>query len=175
MEANAGLRIVPEQPGDEAAIYAVERAAFGRPGEADLVDALRAQGAVTLSLVARLEGEVVGHVLFSPLNFEPPLAAVKGAGLGPVAVAPDHQGRGIGAELIRRGLETLRLAGYDLVALLGSPAYYARFGFRPAQLWGAHCKFPAPPEDFMMVELTPEGLRGWQGLVQYHPFFDEIT
>jgi putative acetyltransferase len=110
-----------ERDGDRAAVRAVEVAAFGQDVEADIVDALRDDPAWALSLVAELEGEIVGHLLFS--------RGSRGVmTLGPLAVLPSHQRRGIGTALMHGGLA--RIPGP--VVLLGHPAYYTRFGFRPA-------------------------------------------
>lgn len=121
-----------ERPEDVAAIGAVTTAAFlGRPyssqTEALIVDALRAAGALTLSLVAEADGQVVGHIAFSPVDIE----VSDGAwyGLGPVSVAPDHQSEGVGQLLIREGLARLEASGAAGCVLLGSPKYYERFGF----------------------------------------------
>lgn len=92
-----------------------------------MVRALRAAGDLTLSLVAEDEGEIVGHVAFSP-------ATVDGRhdgwfGLGPVSVHPDRQRQGIGKLLIEHGLDLLRDAGANGCALIGNPAIYSRLGF----------------------------------------------
>ncbi|HET8759135.1 MAG TPA: N-acetyltransferase [Solirubrobacteraceae bacterium] len=110
-----------ERDGDRAAVRAVEIAAFGRDVEADIVDALRGDPACALSLVAELDGEIVGHVLLH--------RGSRGVTtLGPLAVLPSHQRRGIGTALMHGALA--RIPGP--VVLLGHPDYYRRFGFRPA-------------------------------------------
>jgi putative acetyltransferase len=168
------LIIAREAPRFFSQIDAVEQAAFGRPQEARLVAALREMGSITLSLIALLDEGVTGHVLFSPVTLEPEITKVRGAGLGPLAVSPAYQRSGIGGQLILAGLEELRRDGFDLVVVLGDPAYYARFGFEPAVHYGARCTFPAPVEDFMLLELSPGVLQGWQGLVRYPPEFDKV-
>jgi putative acetyltransferase len=128
----ASTEIRPERPADVEAIAAVTRAAFAgaphRSGtEAAIVDALRAAGALTLSLVATEDGRIVGHAAFSPVG----IAGGDGAwfGLGPVSVEPSRQRRGIGRALVTRGLERLRELGASGCVVLGDPAYYGRFGF----------------------------------------------
>ncbi|HWA44882.1 MAG TPA: N-acetyltransferase [Hypericibacter adhaerens] len=126
------MDIRPEAAGDAEAIRRVTRAAFegkaySRQTEAAIIDALRAAGALTISLVAVEEGEILGHVAFSPV-------AVGGIdrgwyGLGPVAVRPDRQRQGIGQALIREGLRRIRQRSAAGVILVGDPGYYARFGF----------------------------------------------
>ncbi len=116
-----------EQPGDAAAVHAVVLAAFGRPAEADLVTALAADGDVAISLLAEMDGAIVGHVLFSPVA-----APFRALALAPVGVAPAHQRRGIATALIREGIDQARRAGWAAVFVLGDPAYYGRFGFDAA-------------------------------------------
>src|SRR5262245_38064758 len=117
--------IRPERAGDEAAIRAVHRSAFPADAEARLVDRLRANGKARVSLVAEADGLVVGHVLFSPVTVEGRSTCV-GLGLAPLAVAPDHQRRGVGSALVREGLAACRRQGCGFVVVLGHPAYYPR-------------------------------------------------
>lgn len=114
---------------DHAAISLLVAAAFGRPDEAAIVDQVRAAGETLVELVAEIDGEIVGHVLFSRMVCQPPMSA---AGLGPLAVAPALQGRGIGSELTRRGLDACRELGALACVVLGAPAFYGRFGFASA-------------------------------------------
>jgi putative acetyltransferase len=109
-----------ERPGDREAVRHVEEAAFGRSDEADIVDALRGDPAWALSLVAEVDGELVGHLLFSRGD--------RAMTLGPLAVLPQHQRTGVGAALMHEGLARI----HEPIVLLGHPAYYTRFGFRPA-------------------------------------------
>ncbi len=187
-----------EQAVDVAGIRQVNEAAFGRPDEGVLVDALRAAGAVIASLVAEEEGEIIGHILFSPATLDshsqafghlathPPDAAAAPqanavtpetrrpiAALGPMAVAPAHQRRGVGSQLIVAGLELCRAAGYDLVIVLGHTDYYPRFGFRPAPPLGIRWEHGADAH-FMVQELQPRALDGASGVVRYRPEFDNV-
>ncbi len=113
----------PEQPHDIDAIHAVERDAFGREAEALLVDQIRSSDGATLSLVAVDEGQVVGHVLFSPVTIHSETGQSHALGMGPVAVQPGRQRQGIGSGLVRAGLEALCRQGHDLVVVEGDPAY----------------------------------------------------
>lgn len=115
-----------ERPGDREAIHALNHAAFGGADEAGLVDALRRDGDLNLSLVASQGGTVLAHLALSPISAPFPALA-----LAPVAVHPALQGRGIGAALIRAAIAAR--PGYSLI-LLGDPAYYSRFGFAPVDL-----------------------------------------
>jgi len=114
---------------DHPAIRSVVAAAFDRAEEADIVEAVRVDGAALVELVAVEDGETVGHVLFNRMTCRPALFA---AGLAPLAVAPNHQGRGVGTALARAGLGRCRDLGAKACVVLGAPAYYGRFGFSVA-------------------------------------------
>lgn len=164
------MRVRPEEPHDPPAIRAVNEAAFGTPLEADIVDALRARGKARISLVAEARAQVVGHVLFSPVS----LAGHAGlplVGLGPMAVLPAHQRRGIGSALVRRGLEFCRAQRHAAVVVLGHPGYYPRFGFVPASRYRIRSGYDVPDDVFMVVELRPGSLRDVSGTVAYDEAF----
>jgi putative acetyltransferase len=142
-----------ERPEDRAAVRRVEEAAFGRADEADIVDALRADDAWALSLVAEVDGEIVGHLLFSRGD--------RAMTLGPLAVLPAHQRSGVGAALMRQGLARVR----EPVVLLGHPDYYTRFGFHPAAPLGITNQWGIDDPAWMVRgELSP-------GLVRYPAAF----
>jgi putative acetyltransferase len=163
------VRIRPEGADDAAAIHAVNAAAFPTADEADLVDALRAAHAVLLSLVAEADdGAIVGHVLFSPVTIDRPGTSAVAVGLAPMAVAPSHQRRGVGGRLIAAGLDALRAAGEKAVVVLGHPAYYPRFGFRPAADLGLRWE-GGHDDAFFALELVPGALAGPPGVVRYRP------
>ena len=167
------INIRGERKEDFEGVRRVNEAAFGQPAEADLVDTLRSGGAVTVSLVAEVEGQIGGHLFFSPVTVQG-ADDLKAVGLGPMAVLPEHQRRGIGSLLIKQGLEYCRRAGIQEVVVLGHPDYYPRFGFRRASAWGLRCEFDAPDEAFLAIELTPNALSGRAGMVGYHPAFKAI-
>ena len=148
-----------EQPRDHDAVRALHLAAFavdpvtgehraaGEIPEAPLVDELREDAAFLphLSLVARDGGDVVGHLIATRGWLEP--FGTPALGLGPLGVRPDRQGRGVGTVLVHALLAVAEAADERLVALLGSPAYYRRFGFvrstdlgvdPPVPAWGEH-------------------------------------
>jgi putative acetyltransferase len=168
------MLIREELPADIPGIHVVEALAFGRSLEADLVDALRAHGKVTLSLVAEEDGQIIGHVLFSPGHIDGPQGATPLEGMGPVAVHPACQRRGIGSALIRAGLERLRAAGVALVIVEGSPRYYPRFGFQDAAPLGVTCEFNPPPGCFMLQALVPGALTGVSGVAHYAEEFQSV-
>ena len=118
--------------------------AFDQPLEGRIVDALRAHGAVQLSLVAEVEGRVVGHILFSPVTSAG--RRRRASASGPMAVTPEQQRRGVGAALIDAGLARLRAAGCPFVVVLGHHEYYTRFGFVPASRYGMRCEWDVPDE-----------------------------
>ncbi len=167
------LIIRAESSSDIDAVRAVETAAFSRSDEANLVDQIRENGGVTLSLVAEQAGEIVGHSLFSLVT----VGSATAVGLGPVAVMPDLQKQGIGTALIRDGLERCRAMGHELVFLVGHPSYYPRFGFQPALPLGFDCDYVTDKNDhahFMVIELVPGALADYVGYVRYRPEFDGV-
>lgn len=152
----------------------VERAAFGRDGEAALVQRLREDGAATAEWVAEVDGAIVGHVLYSPVSIEHG-GDGSALGLAPVGVLPAWQRQGIGRALIEASLEALRQnARHALVVVLGDPDYYARFGFAPASRVGLHDIYGGG-DAFMALALRPDGLDGPRGRVNYAPAFDLLT
>lgn len=160
--------VLPESMADRGAIDALLLVAFPGPGEAALVLALREAGDLLTSLVALVDDAVVGHVAWSPITVDG--AQRRASGLGPVAVAPSHRRRGIAEALIRAGLEARRAAGDELAVVLGDPAYYARFGFRPASTFGLRDDY-AGGDAFQAMELRPGGAPPGGGEVRYAPAF----
>lgn len=174
--------IRPELPGDIAAIREVTAAAFGRKVEADLVERLRDAGNLTVSLVAEMDGRIVGHAAYSPATVELSRGgSFDAAALGPISVMPDLQTGGIGSELMDRGFAECLALGYDLMFLLGHPSYYPRFGFVPAKALGVRWApdiTDHPNPAFMVKELKPGALaarlNGDTGVFHYSPEFDGL-
>jgi putative acetyltransferase len=169
--------IRPEQPTDYLAIREVNVLAFDhRENEANLVEAIRRtpEFIPTLSLVAEVDGQVVGHVLFSPIIIDTPHGQVPAISLAPIAVSPQYQNQGIGTALIRHGLGECRRLGHRIVVILGHPDYYPRFSFAPASRWGLQSPWPEAGDAFMALELQPGALEGITGLVCYPPIFDDV-
>ncbi len=166
--------IRPEKFEDLGAIRNVNELAFGRPAEADLVDDLRRNGKVLLSLVAEDEGRVVGHILFSPVTIDSGDDQLVGVGLAPLAVLPEFQNRGIGSLLVQGGLDRCRGAGHRFAVVLGHPAYYPRFGFVPASRFRLRCEYDVADEVFMSMELRDGALGNCAGVVKYQAEFNEV-
>ncbi len=142
---------------------AFRTAPFSNQTESAIVDRLRSSDAMSLSLVALKSEEVVGHVAFSPVTIAG--HNLDWYGLGPVAVRPDRQGRGIGQSLIRSGLERLQAQGAAGCVLVGAPEYYGRFGFK---VYPQLTLAGLPPEYFLAL---PFGAGIPNGPVQYHGAF----
>jgi len=162
-----------EEVSDHDAVYAVNASAFESPAEAVLVDTLREHAQPIVSLVAELNGQVVGHIMFSPvlLSGNPDLRMM---GLGPMAVAPDHQRSGVGSALVRAGVEECRQLGFGAIIVLGHPEFYPRFGFTPSSRFAIDSQYEVPEEVFMAMELQPGALSGRTGRVNYHPAFNNL-
>ena len=168
------LIIRPETIEDAQAVYKVEASAFARPAEAELVQKLQQSDVGTISLVACLDDQVVGHILFSPVTVKNNGGEFTAVALGPVAVAPNQQQKGIGSALCHAGLTACLQAGHTLVFVLGHANYYPRFGFVTAAPLGLRCQFDVPDEAFMVAELIPGALLDKRGTVFYHALFSSV-
>lgn len=165
------MKIRYETVGDADGIRAVVTQAFARTAEAELVDALRAADAPRISLVADAAGMIVGHVLFTTVTVRRGEDAWPALALGPLAVLPSHQGRGVGSRLIRAGLDACLAAGQPVVFVVGAPRFYGRFGFVEAAPMGLIWDAGAVGDAWQVAELTPGALRGRTGIVSYRPEF----
>ena len=162
------LIIRPEAPADHAAIYDLTKRAFApmpyaAGDEQDLINQLRDAGALTISLVAELEGRIVGHIAFSPA-----FAADGSEGwyaLGPVSAEPELKHRGIGSAIINAGLDMLRVRDAAGCVLVGNPVYYARFGFLP---FPELCPEGQPAQFFQILPLR---VAEPNVVVGFHPLF----
>lgn len=157
-----------ENPGDSAQIRTLVLSAFegvshSLQNEARILDALRAAGALTLSLVEEVDGKILGHIAFSPVFIE---NKERGwFGLGPLSVAPEAQGKGIGRRLIEKGLDMMRAQGAAGIVLLGDPDFYGKFGFKG----NGSLRLPGvPPTFFLVLPFTTDMI---EGVVSYHKAF----
>ncbi len=165
------VEIREEHPGDVSAIRDLNKHAFGQDQEGNIVDALRSNGAVLLSLVATLNGQVVGHIMYSPIS----VSEVNGAALGPMAVLPAHQRQGIGSELVEAGNRRLEESGCPFIIVVGHAHFYPRFGFRPASTCGITCEWEIPDDVFMVSVLDHAKMGGISGLAKYRPEFSTVS
>lgn len=173
--SSGDVEIRPEEARDRRTIFEVNVRAFPQPAEAKLVDALRAAGVATISLVAERNDRVVGHILFSPARVVGEGAAFVAQGLAPMAVEPACQRGGIGSMLVRAGLDACRREGHAVVFVLGHPEYYPRFGFEPAAQQGLHYEGgPGFDPAFFVAELAVGALAGRRGVVHYRPEFAQL-
>lgn len=159
------VSIREERAADRKSVRLVTEAAFGTSAEAELVERLHADGDVEIALVAEEEGRVVGHILLSRMA-----APVRALGLAPVSVMPERQECGIGSALIRAGLACARDEGWEVVFVLGDPAYYGRFGFTAAAAASFRCAYSGP--HFMALALGEPVPAG--GEVSYAPAFASL-
>jgi putative acetyltransferase len=163
-----------EQDEDIADIRNVNLQAFAGSDEADIIDKLRESGDSVLSLVAYEKGQVVGHVQFSPVLIEHQGTAIQGVGLGPMAVLPDSQRRGIGSDLVETAIGAMTDRSYPFIIVLGHPDYYPRFGFEPALRHGISCQWRGVPDEaFMVLILDAEVMRNVRGQARYLDVFGE--
>ena len=175
------INIRKETPEDYARVIELTEKAFesleiSDHNEGKLVDKLRKAPAFIdeLSLVAELNGQVVGHIIFTPIVIDNGEQQFNSLVLAPVSVLPEFQKMGIGGQLIRAGHQKAKELGFQSAILLGHPEYYQRFGYKPASTWGIKTHYELPSDDvFMAVELTDGTLTGVSGMVVFPPEFGE--
>jgi len=155
-----------ERVDDVASIRHVIEHAFDTTAEANLVERLRAGDKAVVSLAAERAGQVVGHILFSPVSVTHAPQTFRAVGLAPLSVLPEFQQTGIGSALVRDGLAACQEAGCDAVVVLGHVDYYRRFGFSRASDVGLDNEYGAT-DAFMVMELRSGALQGVGGLVRY--------
>ena len=162
------VTIRPESAADAAAIATLNAAAFASVGHSDgsepaIVERLRANGDLALSLVAEDEDGIVGHVAISPVTISD--GSCDWYGLGPISVHPDQQRSGVGFRLMQRAIADMRVKGARGIVLLGDPAYYGRFGFEH----DPQLIYPGPPPEYFQ-RLVLDG-DAPVGTVTYAPAF----
>jgi len=133
---------------------------------------LRNCGVDYISLIAKLDDEIVGHILFTEMTIAN--SKIKIAGLAPMAVKPEYQNSGIGSLLVQHGLEECISNGYKAVVVLGHPKYYPKFGFVPSVNFNIKSEYDVPDEVFMIKELIPNSLNGLSGIIKYHEEFNKL-
>lgn len=168
------MQILAETIGDIDRVWEINVAAFETSAEANLVNALRESCAPYISLVAEVAGELVGHILFTPVELAGDGSDLKLMGLAPMAVVPEYQNKGIGSQLVKEGLELCQKDGYDAVFVLGHPSYYPRFGFVPSIRYGIMSEYEVPSEAFMALKLKKNSLKGRSGVIKYNIAFESV-
>lgn len=164
------MLIRTEAPADILVIDRLLKTTYDSEAEARLVMSLRENSHLTLSLVAcNDDGEVVGHVMFSPVTVND--QEYYWQGLAPLAIKEEYRCQGIGSRLIKEGLESLAELGYPVCVVLGNPDYYRRFGFEAAEKYGLSCEWDVPAGAFQVTEMIEHQLEGKSGLVRYCPEF----
>jgi putative acetyltransferase len=177
VEASDGdVRVRPQYEGELVAVLAVVGEAFGRPVVVELVTRLQDSqaGRLGISLVAEVDGDIVGHVQLSRCWVDAPDRLVEVLSLSPLAVLAEHQGRGIGGRLVRAALQAAQAARWPLVFLEGSPIYYQRFGFEAAHTRGFTKPSPRIPEEAFQVAVLPDWDTSMAGAFVYTEIFWEL-
>ena len=165
------MDIREELPADTESIYTVHATSFPDTTEADLVEALREAGHLSISLVCCDRDLLVGHVAFSPVTVND---TGVGLGLGPIAVLPQYRRQGIAEELIRAGFEASVRLGYKFIVVLGDPSYYRRLGFKAASNWGLVDEYGGGSA-FQAIELQDGAIPSSGGSVQYAAEFPAVA
>lgn len=166
-----------EKVTDHDTVYNINKLAFGSEIEPKLIAALRKSKSFVrgLSLVAVKEEKVLGHALLTRAFIVNRGRRFKCLVLGPMAVLPEYQKQGIGKKLMEEGFERAKELGFTAIAVLGHETYYPKFGFIPASQKNIKTSFKVPDENFMIVELVPNALKGISGMVEYPKEFLRIS
>ena len=163
------INIRHETINDYRAIRHVNDLAFGQPNEGLLVEKLRLNSDFIdkLSIVADFDDRIIGHILFFPIKVKDNIKFHTSLALAPMSVIPEFQNKGVGGQLITRGIEIALELGFKSVIVLGHKDYYPRFGFVPAGKWRIKAPFDLPEGVFMAMELEEGGLSDVSGVVEY--------
>jgi predicted N-acetyltransferase YhbS len=166
--------IISEKLQDRAAIAEVNNLAFGRDNEARLIEKIGQSDRFIseLSLVAKLDNKLVGHILFSYIDLVN-RETIRVLALAPIAVLPEYQNRGVGSLLIKTGLEIADKIAVPMVIVLGEPKFYNRFGFKPAIAYNIHSPFDVP-DRYFMVKFLIENIQDYQGKIIYPATFNDV-
>ena len=170
------IQIRQETPQDLQAIRTVNELAFNQATEGAIVDKIRNNCNNTLSLVASNNGDVIGHIFFSPVSINNKGKVVEGMGLAPMAVLPDFQNQGVGSLLVNKGIEILSNSGCPFIIVLGHPGYYPRFGFESASTYNITCQWQGVPDEaFMILILNKDKQDDMQGVAYYRNEFNDAV
>lgn len=166
------VNIRPERAEDEAAVRQVHLAAFASAAEANLVERLRASESNGISFVAETGSQIIGHIVFTRVTFDPPLEVIA-YGLGPMAVMPGHERHAVGRRLVQNGLAECHARDACMVVVLGDFGYYSRFGFERASRHGLRNEFGVE-ESFMVFMLEARAHPPPSTLVRYAAAFTTL-
>jgi len=168
-----------EGPGDEAGVRAVELAAFAGPEEADIVDRIRAEAPEGWQSLVAVDGEarIVGHLLLSPCAVEDEAgrAVATVLAIGPVAVLPEVQFRGVGSSLMYAAMSLAMARATPALVLLGHATYYPRFGFESAREVGLQPPAEAWPDHVWLARRLPGWEESMRGIVRYPEAFGPLA
>ena len=166
------IEIRKENPDDYDDVRAINDLAFGQSIEGEIVKSIRDACDEIVSLVALNDGEIVGHILFSPVLVRNDGKEIKAMGLGPMAVLPKFQKQGIGTLLVNEGIKIIKNSKYHFIVVLGHPDYYPRFGFEKASKYELVPQWDGiPDEAFMVLFLDTSAINLFSGVVQYRDEF----
>ena len=167
------IEIRKEIQSDHDDVRAINDRAFGQSIEGEIVENIRDACNEIVSLVALNDGEIVGHILFSPVVVENGEKEIKAMGLGPMAVSPRFQKQGIGTLLVNEGIKILKKSKYHFIIVLGHSGYYPRFGFEKASKYGLIPQWSGiPDEAFMVLCLDASRMQHLAGVVHYRDEFN---
>lgn len=171
------LHIRPEKAKDIDIISEINRQAFGGETEPNLIASIRESENFIpeLSLVAELDSQLIGHILFSGISIQQSDITHPALSLAPMAVLPSYQRQGIGTALVLRGLKVCKRLRHKVIIVIGHPRYYPRFGFEPARKFELSLEFDVPDEAFMVLALERGALKNISGVVKYPPAFNSAT
>ena len=170
------IHIRPELQTEYQLVEKVNRDAFNRDEEANLVQKLRSTPNYIpeLSLVACNKNEIIGHIMFTKVRIINEDTEYSSIALGPMSVLPKFQKKHIGSQLVLAGLDAAKELGHPHVIVLGHENYYPKFGFVPAKTFGLLPSFDVPSTYFMARELSKDSLAKIKGFVVYDDVFSEL-
>ena len=157
-------------------IYEVNDLAFGQNSESNLIALLKQnkEFITDLSIVAEMDNELVGHILFSKISIKNKDQEFESLALAPMAVRPSFQNLGVGVKLVLYGIAEAKSLGFTSLIVLGHEKYYPKFGFKSASLWNIKAPFDVPDSVFMALELEEGALKDISGTVIYPKEFSMI-
>jgi len=167
------IKIREENKADVTGIREINVKAFGQSEEADIIDKLRSNCTLFISLIAELDNKIVGYILFTLVTIESENGMIEGTGLAPMAILPGYQKQGIGASLVEEGFKRINQNRCPFVVVLGHSDYYPRFGFEPASKYGVRCEWEVPDEAFMIKIFDKSKLDKITGIAKYRIEFNE--